>query len=82
MSRMIASYGALPQALERLVSVARLGHVVVFERQRPEQRVLHGGLVVYDQYACLLGHVSQPPRSVLALAGAQSQGKDAVIRLA
>ena len=44
------------EALERLASVARLGDVVVLERQRPRQRVLDGGLVVDDQYACLLGH--------------------------
>ncbi len=62
MSRMIASYGARAEPLERLAPVGRLGDVVAFERQRARQRVLDGGLVVDDQYACLLGHDRSRPR--------------------
>ncbi len=57
------------EALERLVAVARPGHVIVFERQRAGQRVLHGGLVVDDQYACLLGHDRGAAVSARAAAG-------------
>jgi hypothetical protein len=71
-----------PQLLERLVSVAGLGHVVVFQRQCSEQRILHGGLVVDDQYACLLGHdwcAQYPPGTG---AGAMIDVKGVAMRLA
>jgi hypothetical protein len=57
--RDIEDHGAVgdgAQALEGLVSIDGLRHLVVFEGERPRERVLHCGLVVDDQYACLLGH--------------------------
>jgi hypothetical protein len=48
--------GAGAEPLQRLAAVDGLGDIVVFQRQRPGQRTLHGGLVVYNQYVRLLGH--------------------------
>ena len=40
------------------MTVGCLGNLVVLERERPQERAVDGGLVVDDQYSCLLGHFS------------------------
>lgn len=47
---------ALADARERVAAVAAEGDLVAFERERACERLLHGALVVYHQYASVLCH--------------------------
>ncbi len=49
-------YGVAASRSSASRAVHRLRDLVALQRERARQRALHGGLVVDDEYACLLGH--------------------------